>query len=89
MICYRPNSYVVDTPGFSSINIDDLGKEDLKYCFIEFERYEGMCRFNGCNHLSEPDCQVKNALEKDEISMSRYKSYNEIYSELQNIRRKW
>lgn len=59
--------------------IPDLEKENLRFYFPEFEHYEGGCRFNGCLHMSEPDCAVKQALEKKEISQSRYDSYADFF----------
>ncbi len=80
-------SYVVDTPGFSSLQLNDLEKEDLKHYFIEFLEYEPNCKFTGCNHINEPDCGVKEAIEDGMISRSRYKSYLQIYEELKDLRR--
>ena len=54
----------MDTPGFSSLYVNDFEKEELKYYFPEFELYEGQCRFNGCDHIHEPGCAVKEAVEK-------------------------
>lgn len=58
------DSYIMDTPGFSSLYTNDFGKEELKYYFPEFNQYQGGCRFQGCNHISEPGCLVKEALEE-------------------------
>ena len=66
---------------------DDFEKEELKYYFPEFEKYEGKCRFNGCDHIHEPGCAVKEAVEKGIISRVRYDDYNEMYQELKNKRR--
>jgi ribosome biogenesis GTPase len=77
----------VDTPGFSSLQLDQLTHEELKDYFIEFRRFEPFCKFGGCNHLNEPVCGVKEAVESDDISPSRYKSYTQIYEELKDIRR--
>ena len=81
------NSYVMDTPGFSSLYIDFIEYEDLRYCFPEFENYEGKCRFNGCVHDREPDCAVKQALEEKKISRKRYDDYIYLLNELKNVRR--
>ena len=53
------DTYIMDTPGFSSLILPDMEKEDLKDCFAEFKDYEDGCRFKGCMHLNEPDCAVK------------------------------
>ena len=81
------DSYIMDTPGFSSLYVNDFEKEELKYYFPEFEKYEGKCRFNGCDHIHEPGCAVKEAVEKGIISKVRYDDYNEMYQELKNKRR--
>lgn len=87
LICFDEHSYVVDTPGFSSLSLDTLQPSDLKNYFIEFDQYKDKCKFLGCNHLNEPDCGVKEALSKGKISESRYYNYQLIYDELKNIRR--
>ena len=81
------DSYIMDTPGFSSLYVNDYEKEELKYLFPEFREYEGMCRFNGCDHVHEPGCAVKEALEEGKIHKIRYQNYIEMYEELKNKRR--
>lgn len=81
------DSYIMDTPGFSSLYMSDFDKEDLKYYFPEFAKYEGTCRFDGCSHTHEPDCAVKNAVLDGKIASVRYDSYNEMYEELKDRRR--
>ena len=80
-------TFVMDTPGFSSLYLTDFEKEDLKEYFAEFRKYEPYCRFQGCMHLSEPDCGVKEALAEGKISSIRYESYKELYEELKQKRR--
>lgn len=80
-------SYIMDTPGFSSLYVNDFEKEELKYYFPEFAEYEGMCRFNGCDHVHEPGCAVKEAVEEKRIHKIRYQDYIEMYEELKNKRR--
>ncbi len=71
-------SFLLDTPGFSSIELEDtLEAEDLKYFFPEFEDFK--CRFNNCNHYKEPGCAVKDGVKKGQISKSRYLSYKKLY----------
>ena len=77
----------MDTPGFRSLYVNDYEKEDLKYLFPEFSEYEGQCRFNGCDHVHEPGCAVKQALEEGKIHNIRYQNYIEMYEELKNKRR--
>lgn len=80
-------TYIMDTPGFSSLYLSDFSTEDLKYCFKEFSLYEPRCRFQGCDHIHEPDCGVKEALEEGKISKIRYENYLTIYTELKEKRR--
>lgn len=77
------DSYIMDTPGFSSLYISDMEKSELKYCFPEFRPYEGKCRFNGCDHTHEPDCAVKEAVKTGKIHEKRYENYLSMYRELQ------
>lgn len=76
------NTFIMDTPGFSSLYVDDLEKEELRERFPEFTDYEGTCRFQGCVHIHEPECQVKEALLQGKISQSRYENYKMFYEEL-------
>ena len=81
------DSYIMDTPGFSSLYVNDFEKEELKYYFPEFAVYEGTCKFNGCDHIHEPGCAVKEAVEEGKIHKVRYQNYIEMYEELKNKRR--
>lgn len=87
LICIDKDSYVMDTPGFSSLYIDDIGKDELKDYFEEFREYVPECRFIGCSHINEPGCAVKAALKENKISRIRYENYTELYEELKNVRR--
>ncbi|MCD7866968.1 MAG: ribosome small subunit-dependent GTPase A [Clostridiales bacterium] len=80
-------TFLVDTPGFSSLYLMNLEEQELKDYFPEFRRYEGQCRFQGCRHIHEPDCGVKAALERREISSVRYENYLELYRELKEKRK--
>lgn len=82
------DSYVLDTPGFSTFYLDDMEPEELRFCFPELSRQEGNCRFQGCLHLKEPGCKVKELLEDKAISSERYHNYCLLYKELKN-RKKW
>ncbi len=73
------NSFVLDTPGFSSFEIDDVNAEDVWRYFPEMADVGGECRFRGCSHINEPDCKVKEKLAESAIETSRYESYREIY----------
>ena len=81
------DSYIMDTPGFSSLYVNEFDKEELKYYFPEFSPYEGKCRFHGCDHVHEPGCAVKEAVEEGKIHPIRYEDYLEMYEELKNKRR--
>ena len=77
----------MDTPGFSSLYISEIDKEELKYCFREFAQYEGTCKFHGCSHIHEPGCAVKQAVEERKIHKIRYKDYTDMYQELKRKER--
>ena len=87
LIVLGEDSYIMDTPGFSSLYVNDFEKEELKYCFPEFEPYEGQCRFIGCDHIHEPDWAVKAAVEEGKINKVRYDDYTEMYRELKERKR--
>ena len=81
------NTYVMDTPGFSSIWIDQFEKEELKDYFTEFLEFEPECKFQGCVHINEPICGVKQALAEGKISKIRYENYVNLYEELKEKRK--
>lgn len=87
LIWIEENTYIMDTPGFSSLYTNDFEKEELKYYFTEFAEYEGQCRFLGCDHIHEPECAVKKALGEGKIHPIRYENYLEMYNELKEKRR--
>lgn len=87
LICFHDDSYVVDTPGFSSLAIEEIKGDQLKYHFREFYTYEPHCKYIGCNHLNEPQCGVKDAVANGDITESRYLSYTQLFEELTNSRR--
>lgn len=87
LILIDRGTYIMDTPGFSSLYVNDFEKQELKYYFREFERYEGKCKFQGCDHIHEPKCAVKAAVEAGEIHPVRYQDYQEMYRELQERKR--
>lgn len=87
LITIDENTYIMDTPGFSSMYMEGLEKEELKECFAEFGEYEPYCRFQGCMHIHEPDCGVKQALREGKISQVRYDSYVALYQELKDRRK--
>ena len=79
---YKENSYIADTPGFSTFEINEIPKEDLCHYFVEFVPYLDKCEFQGCSHIKEENCGVKDALESGKISLQRYKDYVKIYNNL-------
>ena len=83
------NTYVADTPGFSSFDTDQMElilKENLQYAFPDFGAYLGKCRFDDCSHRKEPDCAVRAAVEAGEIEASRYDSYLKLYEKASQIK---
>lgn len=77
---YKENSYIADTPGFSTFEINEIPKEDLCHYFVEFVPYLDKCEFQGCSHIKEENCGVKEALEAGKISSQRYENYVKIYN---------
>ena len=85
------DGYVVDTPGFSSLDmeqVESISKDELADCFREFEPYIGQCRFIGCAHYREPKCAVRTAVEAGEIAQSRYDSYVSMYEAVKD-KKEW
>ncbi len=81
--------YIADTPGFSSMDLERyelIFKEELQYCFREFEPHLEKCRFTGCSHTKEKGCEVLAALERKEIALSRHSSYCALYEAAKNIK---
>ena len=83
--------YIVDTPGFSTLEIKDLMEKDsLKYCFPEFSEYNDKCKYRGCLHYKEPKCALKDALEEGKINKYRYEFYIKTLEEImEGEKRKW
>lgn len=82
------NTYVLDTPGFSSFDLSFLkDKSEIKNNFLEFRKNSSKCKFNNCDHINEPKCEIKKLLESGEISKSRYDNYLKIVEEYEIIRR--
>ncbi len=74
--------YVVDTPGFSSFELEGIEYGELAWLYPEIERLQSKCRFNGCSHINEPDCAVKDAVKHGDISGKRYECYQKLFEEL-------
>lgn len=84
LIALGEDTYILDTPGFSSLGLFDLEKEQLAAYYPEFQSHEAQCRFGGCSHMAEPQCGVKQALEQGLISRLRYENYCQLYEELKS-----
>ena len=81
--------FVADTPGFSTVDLqryEMIDKEQLQYCFPEFEKYLGQCRFTSCAHTCEKGCKILEAVQNGEIAESRHKSYVQMYNEVKDIK---
>lgn len=83
------DTYVADTPGFSSFDTDQMDvllKENLQYAFPDFEPYLGKCQFHNCSHRAEPGCSVRQAVERGDVEKSRYDSYLRLYEKSEQIK---
>lgn len=87
IIALGDETYIVDTPGFTSLDISEITKEELGQYYPEFVQYEPYCKFSGCAHISEPSCGVKEAVAEGKISGVRYDNYKVLYQELKDKRR--
>ena len=87
IIALGEETYIVDTPGFTSLDISEITKEELGGYYPEFLQYEPACKFRGCAHMSEPSCGVKEAVETGKISRVRYENYRMLYQELKEVKR--
>lgn len=84
---YRDDSFILDTPGFTSFNLDIVSADELKRYYPEFESRIGECKFDDCVHIKEIECCVKELVSKGIINITRYDNYTQIYSELQKQKR--
>jgi len=75
---------VADTPGFSSLEFIDMELLDLKHNMVEIFEYSHSCKYRGCNHLTEPKCAVKAAVESGDLAPYRYENYKKFYEEIKN-----
>lgn len=83
------DTFVADTPGFSSFDTDQMEvllKENLQYTFPDFGVYLGQCQFHDCSHRKEPGCAVRNAVEADLIEKTRYDSYLRLYEKAEQVK---
>lgn len=87
IISLGDGAYIMDTPGFSSMDIPGFEKEDLWTCYPEFLEHEPYCKFQGCSHINEPSCGVKDALAEGKISQIRYDNYVLLYNEMKQMKK--
>ena len=83
------DTYVADTPGFSSFDTDQMEvilKENLQYAFPDFGPYIGKCQFHDCSHRKEPGCAVTNAVAAGQIGATRYDSYLRLYEKASQVK---
>lgn len=78
------NTYIADTPGFSTFDIYEIESEDLANYFVEFKKYISKCEYVGCRHIKEEKCGIKEALENNKISKDRYDRFIKIYNDLKD-----
>ena len=89
LYCLEEDTYVADTPGFSSFDTDQMDvilKENLQYSFGDFAPYLGSCQFHDCSHRAEPGCAVRQAMEEGELEKTRYESYLRLYEKSSQIK---
>jgi ribosome biogenesis GTPase len=89
LYCLGEDTYVADTPGFSSFDTDQMDvilKENLQYAFPDFGAYLGQCQFHDCSHRKEPGCAVTRAVAQGQIAQSRYDSYLRLYEKASQVK---
>ena len=87
IIALGHGTYIMDTPGFTTLDISEIQKEELGLYYPEFVKYEPGCRYAGCAHITEPECGVKEAVEEGKISKVRYGNYCRLYEDLKQVKR--
>ena len=80
----KENSYIADTPGFSTFDVNEIEKEELAKYFVEFKDYLNQCEYADCSHIKEEKCGIKKAMAEGKISKERYERYCQIYEELKS-----
>lgn len=84
------DTYIADTPGFSTFDISEIESKDLENYFVEFKQEISNCEFIGCTHIKEEKCGIKKAIEEGKINIDRYNRFCKIYNELKmGENRKW
>ncbi len=87
LVMVSENTYIIDTPGFTSFFPEDIPSEELDRCFSEFIPFLGRCYYSGCAHINEPDCRVKDAVDNGIINKNRYGSYKLLYEKIKTFER--
>lgn len=87
LVPFKTGSFLMDTPGYTLLDINVLEPGNLEFLFKEFRPYLGQCYFNNCKHLSEPKCAVRQATENGVIQKRRYESYTQLVKELKNSKK--
>jgi len=82
------DGWIADTPGFGIMNFENMTKIDIAHSFVEFFSLQGKCKYNGCLHLNEPSCKIKEEVESGLIRKSRYENYMQFINEIDS-RKKW
>ncbi|MCR5156862.1 MAG: ribosome small subunit-dependent GTPase A [Butyrivibrio sp.] len=82
----QEETYIIDTPGFTSLELRNVTCDSLMNYYPEFEEYEPLCRFGGCSHIAEPDCGVKDAIRDGKVAKVRYDNYRILYQDLKNMK---
>ena len=83
------NSYIADTPGFSTFDVFEIEKNELAKYFIEFKKYLDKCEYVDCSHIKEEKCGIKNAVQEGKISKERYERYCQIYEAIKNKKKEY
>lgn len=89
LFCVDTDTYVMDTPGFSSFDTEQMDvilKENLQYAFGDFAPYLGKCQFHDCSHRAEPGCAVRQAVEQGSVQKTRYESYLRLYEKSSQLK---
>ncbi len=87
MLKASENSRIIDTPGFTSFDVNGIEAIDLQLYYPEIKKHAGKCYFTKCAHITEPGCVVKAEVEKGNISRTRYENYCMIYNDIKSRRK--
>ena len=85
------NTYIADTPGFSTFSMEEIESKELANYFVEFKSKIANCEFVGCTHIKEENCGIKKAIQKGEIHLERYERFCKIQQQLKEReeKKKW